>query len=83
MKKTKSVTGWNQPENTTVEAKLDNKITITVEWSKYGGSKSRGNKFTSVGFMASTYGAASPCDTNEEVARAIAFQKQWILNEEL
>jgi len=57
------------------------KVFVTIEKGKYAEGVKGGREFTSVGFMASIYGSSSPCDTKEEIERAIAHCKNWIIKE--
>ena len=49
------------------------KVVITVSGGHhYAPSHKDGKAFVSVSFQTSTYGAASPCDTEDEIRSAIA-----------
>jgi len=59
---------------------IPKKVNITVEAGQhYADSVKDGREFTSVGYSASTYGGCGPCDTEEEVQRAIKSAKETIL----
>jgi hypothetical protein len=57
------------------------KIEITIQTKNYDPSYKNGMSYTSVDFMASIYGAAFPCDTEEQVKDAIRHFKEWIIEE--
>ena len=62
------------------------KVIITVSKFDFDGERCRyhkgvngGKKYTSVGYGASEYGAASPCDNEKEVQSSIKSFKECIL----
>jgi len=59
---------------------MNKKVEIVIEGGRnYDPSHKNGASFTSVDFMASTYGSASPCDTTEEISQAVEHCKERIL----
>lgn len=58
---------------------MNNTVVITVsDGHHYAPGVKDGRAYTSVSFMASLYGAASPCDSEDEVRRAVASFKENI-----
>ena len=55
-------------------------ITITPN-RQYAKSHKNGATFTSVDLTGSTYGSASPCDTDEEVEKSIQHAINWVKRE--
>ncbi len=70
-----------QTDIPTVEANMNKKVIIVIEKGTYHESFKGGKEYTSVGFMASSYGATGPYDTEEEVKKAIVECKKMITNE--
>jgi len=61
---------------------MNNKVIIEIiEGYHYNKSVKNGASFTSVGFSANTYGSGYPCDTPEDIQRAIQHHKAWIIKE--
>jgi len=58
---------------------MKNKVEIIIEGGQnYALSVKGGATYTSVGYSASSYGGVSPCDTEEDVQRAIGHAKECI-----
>ncbi|WP_309400024.1 hypothetical protein [Cerasicoccus maritimus] len=58
---------------------MKKKVVIEItDGHRYDSSVKGGKAFTSVDYMASTYGAACPCDWEGEVAEAVARSQQDI-----
>lgn len=61
------------------------KVEITIEgghhYSESACNDKGGQEFTSVGFMAKTYGGCGGCDTEEEIQNSVKSYKGWILKE--
>ena len=47
------------------------KVNITLEKGNYRNSVKGGKEYTSVSYYGKSYGGTSPCDTPEEIERAI------------
>lgn len=63
---------------------MNKKVEIIIETRDEKGNPfafEDGMKFTSVGFSASTYGAGTPCKTDDEIRSSIEHQKQRIIRE--
>lgn len=61
---------------------MNKKVVITVsDGHHYHPSLKKEQTYTSVSFQASGYGAASPCDSEDEVQSAIASFKDNICKE--
>ena len=57
------------------------KVNIKIENGNYCKSVKNGKEFTSVSYDGKSYGGASPCDTPEEIERAITHAIKTIENE--
>ena len=57
------------------------RVEIIIQKGNYDPSHKNGRGYVSVDFMASRYGRASPCDSEEEVKDAITSCKKWIIEE--
>lgn len=60
---------------------MKNKVFIIIEKGRYTSGINDEKEYTAVGFMASTYGSANPCDTPEQIEDAIRHSKEWITRE--
>lgn len=60
---------------------MGQKIEIVIERERYCTSVKDGAEFTSVSFSGSSYGFSSPCDSPEEVKRAVQVSCSWIRRE--
>ena len=57
---------------------MNKKIKITISKGRYAPSVKGGTEYTSVAYMASTYGGGSPCDSKAEVEQAIRHAREVI-----
>ena len=57
------------------------RVEIIIQEDNYNPSHKNGRGYVSVSFMASRYGSASPCDSEEEVKNSIISCKKWIIEE--
>lgn len=74
--------GNDEEECIIPKKKKANTVYIEVtEGHHYVPSVNDGGEFTSVDFNASYYGMGSPCNTEEDVQRAINHAKEWIIRE--
>ena len=57
------------------------RVEIIIQEDNYNPSHKNGREYVSVSFMASRYGNASPCDSEEEIKNAIISYKKRIIEE--
>lgn len=57
---------------------MKKKVEIIIEYDNYDPSVQEGCRYTSVQYGCCSYGGAAPCDTAEDVKRAVARAQESI-----
>lgn len=57
------------------------KVKILIGSGRYVDSVKGGKRFTSVDYSGRGYGGGFPCDSEEEVSKAVEHAKKWIADE--
>lgn len=78
----------SEGEDETPRPHIPKKVEITItdrdfegNFLEYSCDDKLGQHFVSVDYMANTYGGCSPCDTDEQISRAVEWAKHTILKE--